>query len=308
METSVIVVGSPRIIRTGLGKVLHFNGIGDSGDALFFDTLPLAGTLPYTWELVFRPAFGGGQGAAHLPSTGNRLRIASPLRNTSFSTETGAWTVLPRTIPSASLPDPPSCSTAIQSISSRSTVGTPLPLFTDGTTLRSYVNGILQGEGRGKASPTWRGRRIAWDSLQQARLLQRRHVQRALYGPRPSCERASQGAVKALTRHLAGCGCACSNMGATQPPGGTNASASAGPPGMRLIIVNRRICLKDAIYDAPRLFHVILPREYRLVTQPLHPSARARRLPSHPATHACSQSSLAESSAPDGPATKRTHP
>lgn len=52
----VTVLGHPRVINTGRGKAIEFNGVDD---ALFIDTHPLAGVNAFTWEVIFRPDAGG---------------------------------------------------------------------------------------------------------------------------------------------------------------------------------------------------------------------------------------------------------
>ena len=70
------IVGAPKLIDTELGKAIHFEGNATTGDALFFDTLPLSGTLPYTLEVIFRPSSEGGkeQRFFHLQEDGAETR------------------------------------------------------------------------------------------------------------------------------------------------------------------------------------------------------------------------------------------
>src|SRR4026209_2219555 len=51
-----MALGSPRIIRSPLGKAVEFNG---AADALFIDSHPLAGAETFTWEVLFNPYKGG---------------------------------------------------------------------------------------------------------------------------------------------------------------------------------------------------------------------------------------------------------
>jgi len=51
------ILGNPRVIDTPLGKAIEFDGVDD---AIFLDVHPLAGAETFTWEVVFRPASGGG--------------------------------------------------------------------------------------------------------------------------------------------------------------------------------------------------------------------------------------------------------
>lgn len=53
---SVTVAGAPRIVETGVGKAVEFNGIADG---LFLDVNPLAGLERFTIEVLFEPAADG---------------------------------------------------------------------------------------------------------------------------------------------------------------------------------------------------------------------------------------------------------
>jgi len=76
------ILGSPKIVDTELGKAIHFEGKADSGDALFLDALPLAGTLPYTLEVIFRPSSKGAQAQRffHLQEAASKARRMFELR------------------------------------------------------------------------------------------------------------------------------------------------------------------------------------------------------------------------------------
>ena len=50
------ILGHPRVIDTGNGKAVEFNG---TDDAIYVDVHPLAGAQAFTWEVVFRPDPGG---------------------------------------------------------------------------------------------------------------------------------------------------------------------------------------------------------------------------------------------------------
>jgi hypothetical protein len=52
----VKVEGAPRVVDTPLGKAIEFDGVDD---ALYIDVHPLAGAATLTWEVVFRPDTGG---------------------------------------------------------------------------------------------------------------------------------------------------------------------------------------------------------------------------------------------------------
>ena len=68
------VRGDPRVVDTDRGKAIEFDGIDD---ALFLDVHPLAGAETFTWELIFRPASGGGaeQRIFHLQESGSETRL-----------------------------------------------------------------------------------------------------------------------------------------------------------------------------------------------------------------------------------------
>jgi hypothetical protein len=53
---TVEILGHPKIIKTGHGKVIEFDGIGDG---IFIDTNPLAGAKAFTIEAWFRPDADG---------------------------------------------------------------------------------------------------------------------------------------------------------------------------------------------------------------------------------------------------------
>ena len=52
---AVTVEGDPQVIETPHGKAVQFDGVDD---ALFLDVHPLAGAETFTWEAVFRPDGG----------------------------------------------------------------------------------------------------------------------------------------------------------------------------------------------------------------------------------------------------------
>jgi hypothetical protein len=76
------VVGSPKVVATDIGKAVHFEGASDAGDALFLDTLPLTGALDYTLEVVFRPSSKGHeeQRFFHLQEAGTQSRRMFEIR------------------------------------------------------------------------------------------------------------------------------------------------------------------------------------------------------------------------------------
>jgi hypothetical protein len=50
------ILGHPHVIDSPYGKAVEFNGVDD---ALFVGVHPLAGTIAYTWEVIFRPDADG---------------------------------------------------------------------------------------------------------------------------------------------------------------------------------------------------------------------------------------------------------
>jgi len=138
------VVGSPKLIDTGIGKAIHFEGHGDTGDAIFLDNLPLAGTLTYTFELIFRPSSAGHpeQRIFHLQEAGSQSRRMFEIR-----IHDDKWC-----LDTVAINDPPerAHSGVIMNCD-------PQHLFPvdrwyavaavyDGKILRGFVDGVLQGE------------------------------------------------------------------------------------------------------------------------------------------------------------------
>ena len=76
------IIGSPKVVATDLGKAIHFEGASTTGDALFLDTLPLSGTLDYTFEVIFRPSAVGHpeQRFFHLQEAGTQSRRMFEIR------------------------------------------------------------------------------------------------------------------------------------------------------------------------------------------------------------------------------------
>ncbi len=150
------IIGAPRLIDTDLGKAIHFEGNATAGDALFFDTLPLSGTLPYTWEVIFRPSSAGGkeQRFFHLQEDGTETRrlFETRLIDGKWCLDSFAVNVVPN-------------ETAHSAVLLKCDAEHLFPLdrwyavaaIYDGKTLRSYINGILQGEADVKLFPLGRG-------------------------------------------------------------------------------------------------------------------------------------------------------
>lgn len=150
------IVGAPKLIDTELGKAIHFEGGATAGDALFFNTLPLSGTLPYTWEAIFRPSSAGGkeQRIFHLQQDGSETRrlFETRLVDGKWCLDSFAVNVVPN-------------DTAKAAVLLKCDAEHLFPLdrwyaiaaIYDGKTLRSYINGVLQGEADVKLFPLTTG-------------------------------------------------------------------------------------------------------------------------------------------------------
>ena len=149
-------VGTPKLITTDLGKAIHFDGHGNTGDALYFDTIPLTGTLPYTREVIFRPSSAGApeQRFFHLQEDGTQTRRLFEIRivdkqwcldafaGTSTSADPAHTAVILK------------CDTAhLFPLDHWYAVAAVY----DGKILRSYVNGVLQGEAPVALTPLGKG-------------------------------------------------------------------------------------------------------------------------------------------------------
>lgn len=75
------VAGSPRVIKTPVGKAVEFDGVND---ALFVETNPLAGAKVFTAEVIFRPDENGlkEQRFFHMQEIGRENRILFEIRLT----------------------------------------------------------------------------------------------------------------------------------------------------------------------------------------------------------------------------------
>lgn len=75
----VTVLGHPHVIPAPGGNAVEFNGLDD---ALFLHVHPLAGAETWTWEVIFRPAFGGAaeQRFFHLQENGTDNRMLFEIR------------------------------------------------------------------------------------------------------------------------------------------------------------------------------------------------------------------------------------
>ena len=76
---AVMVLGHPRVSPAPGGHAVEFNGVDD---ALFLAVHPLAGAETWTWEVIFRPAFGGAaeQRFFHLQEDGTDNRMLFEIR------------------------------------------------------------------------------------------------------------------------------------------------------------------------------------------------------------------------------------
>jgi hypothetical protein len=135
------VVGHPRLIDTPAGKAVEFNGVDD---ALFIEQHPLAGATAFSFEAIFRPQSGGApeQRWFHLaerdPQTGadTDTRMLLEIRLTGNQWYLDAFVHTP---------------TANQVLVDRAKLHPAdnwyaVAMTYDGTTLKSFVNGELQGQ------------------------------------------------------------------------------------------------------------------------------------------------------------------
>ena len=146
---SVTLLGAPTLVSTDIGTVTHFHGAATAGDALFIDALPLTGTLNYTLELIFRPSSEGApeQRIFHLQETGSDSRRMFEIRihGKSWCLDTVAINA-----PGNGRAADPARSGIMLNCDAQHLFPLDrwyaLTTTYDGKILRSYVNGILQGE------------------------------------------------------------------------------------------------------------------------------------------------------------------
>jgi hypothetical protein len=139
------IIGSPKVADTELGKAVHFEGNASSGDALFIDAVPLTGASAYTFEVIFRPSSAGAQAQRffHLQEAGTGSRRMFELRILQ-----NKWCL--DAVAFSSPKDGPHQSGVIANCDSQHLF--PLDRWYavaatyDGKVLRSYVDGVLQGE------------------------------------------------------------------------------------------------------------------------------------------------------------------
>jgi hypothetical protein len=75
------VLGQPRVIETGMGKAIEFDG---RDDGIQLDVNPLKGLAQFTAEVIFRPAVGGPkeQRFVHFQENGSENRLLFEIRLT----------------------------------------------------------------------------------------------------------------------------------------------------------------------------------------------------------------------------------
>lgn len=151
------VIGAPKVVNTDLGKALHFAGDHTAGDALFLPTLPLTGVLDYTFEVIFRPSSAGKpeQRFFHLQEDGTQSRRMFEIR-----IHEDKWCI--DTVAVSAVAGQPDNRAGIMLNCD------PSHLFPvdrwyavattyDGKMLRTYVDGILQGESAVVLQPLGKG-------------------------------------------------------------------------------------------------------------------------------------------------------
>jgi hypothetical protein len=137
----VTLVGRPQVIKTPLGKAVHFNG---TDDALFIPEHPLAGAAMFTFEAIFRPESGGAveQRWFHLseqdPATGKDTdtRVLFEIRVIG-----GQWCL-------DAFVHTPIAEKALlfRDLLHPLDVWHHVAMVYDGHEFRSYVNGVMQGK------------------------------------------------------------------------------------------------------------------------------------------------------------------
>jgi hypothetical protein len=143
------ILGTPKVVPTNIGKAIHFHGNATSGDALFIPTNPLADTIPYTFEVIFRPSHEGvaEQRFFHIQEL-NQEQDSESRRMFELRIHGDKWCL--DTVAVNTVPGQPARSGIMLNCDEQHLF--PLDRWYaiaavyDGKILRSYVNGILQGE------------------------------------------------------------------------------------------------------------------------------------------------------------------
>lgn len=139
------VIGAPKVVDSELGKVLHFAGNHDVGDALFLPTLPLTGALDYTFEVIFRPSAVGKpeQRFFHLQEDGTQSRRMFEIR-----IHDAMWCI--DTVAVNEVAGQPARSGIMLNCDAEHLFPVDrwyaVATTYDGKMLRTYVNRVLQGE------------------------------------------------------------------------------------------------------------------------------------------------------------------
>lgn len=157
---AVTVVGRPRVVETAVGPAVEFNG---ESDGLLLDVNPIAGMASFTVEVLFAPAADGPEEQRFLhveeSGTGNRALIETR------RLPGGTWcldTFLRYGDAGLTLID--------RALVHPAGTWHVAALTYDGTTMRHFVDGVLQGEGRVDFRPLKNGRtsigvrqnRVSW--------------------------------------------------------------------------------------------------------------------------------------------------
>jgi hypothetical protein len=149
------VAGSPRLVDSPVGKAVQFNGT-DTG--LFFPGRPLAGAKTFTIEAIFRPEGGAFQQRwMHIAETDPKTGLDANPDGTSDPNPRFMFEI--RVVQDQWYLD-----AFVNSTSGSKALAFPEKLHPigpwyaveqtyDGKTYRSYVNGVLQGEGEVAFTP-----------------------------------------------------------------------------------------------------------------------------------------------------------
>ena len=143
----VEALGDPKIIETGKGKAIVFDGVDDG---IFIDNDPVAGAEAFTIEAIFRPDAGGGkeQRWLHIEDTENaETRVLLEIR-----LDGNEW-FLDTFIKSGDNRSP------LYAENFKHPVGQwfHVALVFDGKEMRHYVNGKLELSGKVTAKPFGKG-------------------------------------------------------------------------------------------------------------------------------------------------------